>query len=39
MAMPGDDERSLIRRADEELYQSKAKGKNRASIDGVRMIG
>ncbi len=39
MATPGDDERTLIRRADEELYQSKARGKNRASIDGVRLIG
>ncbi|HNS99456.1 MAG TPA: GGDEF domain-containing protein [Polyangiaceae bacterium] len=39
MAQPSDDEFSIVRRADEELYSSKTSGKNRASITGVRMVG
>lgn len=39
VAMVGDDERSLIRRADEALYMSKSQGKNRSSVSGSRVLG
>lgn len=34
LAIPGEDARSLVRRADRELYLSKSQGKNRSSVAG-----
>ena len=36
MAEPGDDVRTLVRRADRALYQSKSNGRNRSSVTEAR---